>query len=170
MNFNYYFAYGSNLNHRQMSMRCPRAKYIRPFTLHNWSLVFRGVADIEQNKGSQVIGGLWEITKDCEIALDLYEGYPHLYSKGYMEANIDGTVEKVMTYVMTHQDCIKSPPQHYLEAIVQGYHDCNIPYRQLKVAVVKSQNETFGTPRAGFSWGLPRPQEDTDNYNMGWGE
>jgi len=171
MNFNYYFAYGSNLNHKQMKIRCPLAKYIGQFTLYNWSLVFRGVADIEENKGKEVVGGLWKITKQCEIALDAYEGYPHLYGKGYMEANVRGNIEKVMTYIMRYQDCVKPPPERYLNAIQEGYADCSIPLRQLNNAVIHSVNDIHGKPRAGFSWGVPRPEPELkDNDDMGWGE
>ena len=81
----YYASYGSNLNHEQMSRRCPKAKFIGIGQLLNYRLVFRGVADIEFNKGSVVPIGLWKITKDCLQALDMYEGYPHHYGRGITE-------------------------------------------------------------------------------------
>ena len=35
-----YFAYGSNLNHRQMKHRCSGSKFIKKFTLKGYKLIF----------------------------------------------------------------------------------------------------------------------------------
>ena len=51
-----YFAYGSNLHHKQMKKRCRDSKYIGCYTLKNYKLFFRnfyyggGVADIQEKK------------------------------------------------------------------------------------------------------------------------
>ncbi|BCV02065.1 MAG: hypothetical protein CM15mV49_290 [uncultured marine virus] len=45
----YYFAYGSNMNHEHMKMRCPKSKYLGTFELPGYKLVFRSVADVEQS-------------------------------------------------------------------------------------------------------------------------
>ena len=37
-----YFAYGSNINLRQMAVRCPDAKVVAPAVLENYELLFRG--------------------------------------------------------------------------------------------------------------------------------
>ena len=36
-----YFAYGSNLNRKQMKRRCKESKYIGCYTLKNYKLAFR---------------------------------------------------------------------------------------------------------------------------------
>ena len=79
----YYFAYGSNMNHEHMKIRCPKSKYIGTFELPGYKLVFRSVADVEQSNDDSVLGALFEITDECERALDRYEGYPNLYTKSY---------------------------------------------------------------------------------------
>ena len=43
-----YGAYGSNLNLKQMHIRCPNAKPVCSFYLENFNLVFKGVADLEK--------------------------------------------------------------------------------------------------------------------------
>ena len=78
-----YIAYGSNMNIEQMSRRCPNAKPIGKTVLKNYKLVFKGVADIEKSESEEVPIVVWEITKECEKALDIYEGYPRLYRKEY---------------------------------------------------------------------------------------
>ena len=42
----------------------------------------------------QVAMGLWEISDACEKALDIYEGFPHLYRKLYFD--IDGKVASLI--------------------------------------------------------------------------
>ena len=98
----YYFAYGSNMNHKHMKMRCPKSEYVGKFTLQGYELVFRGVADVQPCVGKSVPGGLFKITPECETALDFYEGYPNLYTKKY----------------------------HW--QFLQGYNDCEIPMENRK--------------------------------------
>ena len=77
-----YFAYGSNLNHKQMKVRCKDSCFIKSINLKGYSLTFRskyGAADIEKKKNSKVIGALYEISKSDEKRLDIYEEYPILY-------------------------------------------------------------------------------------------
>ena len=92
-----YLAYGSNLNKKQMSRRCPKAIPLEGVVIEDWKLVFRGVADIEPSKGSMLSAGLWRITEDCEKALDSYEGYPHLYDKIYFNFDYNGKKEQVLS-------------------------------------------------------------------------
>jgi len=109
-----YFAYGSNLNKRQMGTRTPFARSLGSFYLENWRLVFRNVADIEPHEGSVVAVGMWEITKQDEDNLDVYEGYPHLYRK----EDILG----MMTYRMNRTN-ISPPSEVYFNTILEGYRD-----------------------------------------------
>jgi gamma-glutamylcyclotransferase (GGCT)/AIG2-like uncharacterized protein YtfP len=120
-----YFAYGSNLHLSQMlGHRCPNAKPLFKCQLNNWKLVFRGVADIEREKGSSVIGGLFQITPDCEKALDIYEGYPRMYTKATATVKMpDDSVETIMFYVMTNQMYQSAPNESYFNTILKGYAD-----------------------------------------------
>tara|TARA_R100000655_G_scaffold108709_3_gene161247 strand:- start:918 stop:1346 length:429 start_codon:yes stop_codon:yes gene_type:complete len=139
----YYFAYGSNLNHDHMKFRCPDSKFVGTMTLSGWELVFRSVADISENKDKEVKGGLYSITEKCEAALDIYEGFPHLYNKGYMNVNLDGKEKEVMTYIMNDRSYLYGPSKSYLETIVQGYLDCKLPLDQLENAVIKSKGVNY---------------------------
>ena len=76
-----YFAYGANLNIENMAQRCPSAVAIEPFYLHDYRLMFSGVATIEPALNARVPGALWAITEACEKSLDVFEGYPWLYRK-----------------------------------------------------------------------------------------
>lgn len=64
---NLYVAYGSNLNIKQMSYRCPEATVAFTGFLLNWKLVYRGsrtgsYATIKKCKGSKVLVAVWNIT------------------------------------------------------------------------------------------------------------
>ena len=121
-----YFAFGSNLNQKQMKRRCKDSKYLGCYSLKNYKLVFRnyyyggGVADIQKNKNSTVLGAIYEISKKDEKALDVYEDFPQTYIKKYFK--ILG--KKVMFYYMPKKTMHVPPSKRYLNLIIQGYKDC----------------------------------------------
>ena len=127
-----YLAYGSNLDMGQMQYRCPNAKPLGYMLLPDYRLVFKGVADIIPAKGFVCPVGLWEITNDCEKALDRYEGYPNLYRKEYF--NNKKTEQVYMAYVM-NRDGLGMPPQQYYEGIKRGYGHFDIDTKYLEEAL-----------------------------------
>ena len=79
-----YFAYGSNLHHFQMRRRCKDSFFLKKINLKDFKLTFRSkyrAADIEPKKNGIVPGALFEISKNDEKKLDVYEDYPRLYKK-----------------------------------------------------------------------------------------
>ena len=95
-----YIAYGSNLNHEQMAKRCPKASYIGNTILKGWRLIFKSVATIEKDIRKEVPVGVFEISDQCEKALDVYEDYPQLYDKNKLDINLNGKFVTAMNYVM----------------------------------------------------------------------
>ena len=82
----YYIAYGSNLNIRQMRMRCPSARIIGTSEIPDYELLFKGsktgsYLTIESKEGSRVPVAAWEVSAEDELALDRYEGFPTFYYK-----------------------------------------------------------------------------------------
>lgn len=146
----YYAAYGSNLNKGQMSRRCPAATIHKAMRLPDYKLVFKGVADIIPSKGDSVQVMLWNITEDCEKALDRYEGYPTLYRKQYWKLLKEGkdTGNLIMAYVMNGYD-IGRPSKYYYDGIHEGYTDCGLDHRDLEKALQESlKARTIGyTPK-----------------------
>ena len=125
-----YFAYGSNLNHFQMKKRCKDSKYLKRIDLKDFKLTFRSIyraADIEPKKNYIVPGALFEISKNDEKKLDLYEDFPILYKKYYFFYNNN----KVMTYTMVKKTPFSFPRERYLNVIKQGYKDCKLDIRHL---------------------------------------
>ena len=69
----YYIAYGSNLNIRQMRMRCPHARVIGTAVIKDYELLFKGsltgaYLTIEPKKGGEVPVATWEVTESDEAA------------------------------------------------------------------------------------------------------
>ena len=119
-----YLAYGSNLNHRQMADRCPDARYLGNTMLKDWRLIFKSVATIEKDSGKHVPVGVFQITDECEKALDIYEDYPQLYYKKELEVLLDGKQVTAMTYIMVAKDGIAPPSERYFSVISEGYRNC----------------------------------------------
>jgi len=134
----YYGAYGSNLHMKQMLARCPWSCTRDSIALKDYRLVFRGVADIEPCKGSEVPIGLWRITDICEKALDRYEGFPNLYDKEIIDLPDFNGGSQVMVYRMVDQDTIYPPSSWYLDSLIQGYKDFGFDPEYLKNAVQDS--------------------------------
>jgi gamma-glutamylcyclotransferase len=131
----YYFAYGSNLNRKQMAERCPGSKPLFPAILHNFKLIFTGwsrkwnggIASVKSAKGEKVLGGVYEISEANLRQLDKYEGYPADYN--HLKITIwtdDGDPVEVITYIKKEQSQENKPSAEYLKTITQGYKDWDI--------------------------------------------
>ena len=131
-----YFAYGSNLNHFQMKRRCKDSMFLKKINLSNFKLTFRSkyrAADIEPKKNSTVQGALYEISKNDEKKLDIYEDYPILYKKYYFFYY----GKKIMTYSMTKKTPFAFPTERYLNVVKRGYKDCGLNIKYLSRALSK---------------------------------
>jgi len=129
-----YFAYGSNLHHKQMKRRCKDSIFLKKINLKDFKLTFRSkyrAADIEYKKKSIVPGGLYEISKNDEKKLDVYEDFPILYKKYYFTYY----GKKVMTYTMVSKTSFKYPTKRYLDIVKKGYKNCKLDNRYLKKAL-----------------------------------
>ena len=127
-----YFAYGSNLHFFQMKRRCKDSVFLKKFILKNFRLTFRNMyADIEFKKNLIVTGALFEISKNDEKKLDIYEDYPTVYRKYYFRHYR----KRVMTYTMTKKTKFTFPSERYLNIIKKGYKDCDLDKKYLKKAL-----------------------------------
>ena len=128
----YYFAYGSNLNKKQMLERCPDNKPKLVATLPNYKLVFvgwsrqwrGGVASIKRFSGERVIGAIYEVSDRDLRRLDKCEGgYERFKVTVFSE---DGEPVEAITYVKSGQLEETPPSKEYLSIIQQGYRDWGI--------------------------------------------
>lgn len=128
----YYIAYGSNLNVKQMKMRCPGATILGTAKLKDYELLFKGsktgsYLTIEKKEGSTVPIVVWEVTESDEKSLDRYEGYPIFYYKKEMKLQYKGirtgkrrTVD-AFVYIMNEENPIGVPSIYYMKTCIDGY-------------------------------------------------
>ena len=116
-----------------MAERCPNASYLGNTMLKDWRLIFKSVATIEKDLGKYVPVGVFQITEECEKALDIYEDFPILYKKYFFLYY----GKKVMTYTMTKKTPFRFPTERYLNVVKRGYNDCKLDFTYLKKALSK---------------------------------
>ena len=131
----YYFAYGSNLNQKQMLERCPDSKPKFTATLPNYKLVFvgwsrqwrGGMASIRPFRGEKVLGAIYEISDRDLRRLNNYEGYPGNYNRLNVTVfNEDGESIQAVTYIKAGRSEETQPSPEYVSVIQQGYRDWEI--------------------------------------------
>jgi gamma-glutamylcyclotransferase (GGCT)/AIG2-like uncharacterized protein YtfP len=132
----YYFAYGSNLSHKQMRKRCPDAQPKLTAILPDHKLVFAGrsqtwpnggVASIEPSEGVDVAGAVYEVSQKCLDSLDAWEGYPDTYRRNNVTVFTEsGDPLEAITYVRVMQSDERQPSREYLDIIREGYKDWGI--------------------------------------------
>ena len=145
----YYIAYGSNLNIRQMRIRCPHARVIGTAVINDYELLFKGsrtgaYLTIEPKEESEVPVAVWEVTESDEAALDRYEGYPVFYYKKEMELDIKGIRtgkirrRKCFVYIMHEERKIGVPSLSYVSTCLQGYISFGFDEHYLSEAQIKA--------------------------------
>lgn len=150
----YYIAYGSNLNIRQMRMRCPGARVIGTAELEDYELLFKGsqtgsYLTIEKKHGGRVPVAVWETTEADEEALDRYEGFPTFYYKAEVELDIRGIkTEKIRhrncyVYIMHEERQIGMPSDCYISTCLAGYRAFGFDENILWDAVENSRRNCY---------------------------
>lgn len=140
-----YFAYGSNMNWKQMRERCPSAKFLCVAKLNDHRLAFTryscdrkcGVADIISAKGSDVWGVVYDI-EEVEMGwLDRTEGYDpgrkredNCYVRKEHRVYRDDTEDSPLSthvYFAIRQDSPPPPNEEYKKLIVDGAKFWHLP-------------------------------------------
>lgn len=130
----YYAAYGSNLNVRQMLMRCPQARIIGTSVIEDYRLLFKGsktgfYLTIEPAPGFHVPVGIWSVTQANEQALDRYEGFPNFYYKKEVRLPITGIrsgkvrQRDAFVYIMHEDRMLGAPSKYYIRTCIEGYQN-----------------------------------------------
>ncbi len=130
----FYIAYGSNLNVRQMRMRCPGARITGTSEIEDYRLLFKGsktgsYLTIEPEAGASVPVAVWEVTEQDEMALNHYEGFPDFYYKKELALPVKGIKSgkvrrrTAFVYIMHEERPFGVPSRGYMATCAEGYRD-----------------------------------------------
>ena len=131
----YYFAYGVDLNKKQMLASAPESKPRFIATLPNYKLTFSGYSrkwrggciTIALSRGDKVIGGIYEVSEKDLRRLDKFEDCPGKYDRiniGVFDE--DGNHIEAVTHIRAGRLEETPPSKDYLAIIQQGYKDWRI--------------------------------------------
>lgn len=145
----YYIAYGSNMDERQMAVRCRDAVLTGTGFIQGYELLFKGsligcYATIESKEQSRVPVTVWTISKADEKRLDRYEGFPTFYYKKDIEVQMkDGTITGLV-YIMHEDRHCGMPFPWYYEQMDRDYQKFGFDRTILKNALAISKERMAG--------------------------
>lgn len=121
-----YIAYGSNMDEEQMDYRCADARIVGTAVVESHRLLFKGGKDrayatIEPEERSHVPVLIWEISREDERRLDLYEGYPKFYYKKELPVLVNGETRSAMVYIMDERNPQNKPSYNYYGILERAY-------------------------------------------------
>ena len=127
---NYYYAYGSNLNLKQMTTRCPSAQVVALAKLHNYIVTFprkhrnwpAGVASVEAKTGHDVEGVIYSISDEDLLALDEAENLQqNEYYREELKLDVSGKEQLAWVYIANEMpEAPYLPDQTYMTRIISG--------------------------------------------------
>ena len=138
-----YFAYGSNMEWKQMRDRCPSASFVGVARLRDHRLAFTreskrrkcGVADAVADDGSEVWGVVYQIDERDVGKLDANEDYrpgrqENAYQRESRHVFVDGNKKnplEVAVYFANPEDQPPLPNQAYKDLILAGAKHWHLP-------------------------------------------
>jgi len=150
------FAFGSNLDFRQMLTRCPRARLVGKADLRNYRLAFAGyshgwggaVATVEPAAGHRTPGLLFAVGPADLATLDRYEGHPGVYRRvrGVVRDERGRPVD-ASWYVLEGRPA-GAPSERYAAQIRRAWRLCGWDVRRLDRAIARSSSSSS----RGESW------------------
>lgn len=133
-----YFAYGSNLSHKQITARCPSSVFVAPARLKEYRFIFSGysprwgssVANIAKDAEGTVHGALFEMSENDLEHLAGLEG-----SQGYSQVDVmvehAGISKMARTFIST-DTTLGQPSDDYLNTMKLGAEDCELPEKYIE--------------------------------------
>ena len=137
----YYFAYGSNMNTKQMLQRTPTAIRVGTALLPDHRLAFNrlgttrtgGVASIVYSPGQLVYGVVWRLSFNDLDELDKAEDVPLAYTRRTAGLRLlEGGAELTCSIYEAIPQGNFAPDLAYLKIIVEGASEANLPVDYIK--------------------------------------
>ncbi len=142
----FYFAYGSNMNQKQMKERCPNSKFIKKVYVKGYRFVYDGysttrkgaVANIVKDENCIVWGALYEITQTDLENLDKCEGYRKVYKREYIVVkDSEGKEYKNVWVYLREPQPIGRPSEEYKKIVYEGAIQCCLPQEYIEKFILQ---------------------------------
>lgn len=131
----YYFAYGSNLNWRQMQRRCPSSRFICVGRLPDYRFGITrhsrlrncGTANVVAAQGQDVWGAVYEVCDEDLIILDSFEDGYRRQILPVFGLNREEVPFNALVYVAELELNVPLPNAEYRRLILEGAKHWNLP-------------------------------------------
>jgi hypothetical protein len=144
----YYFAYGSNMNWRQMQRRCPSARFVCSARLPGYQFAIArhsrlrdcGTANIFPEAESTVWGVVYEVSESDMLIMDSFEdGYSRYKQFVYRVAIADAKPQlqpepsgapsmlEVIVYIAPKETGVPLPNAEYKRLMLEGARHWQLP-------------------------------------------
>jgi hypothetical protein len=157
----YYFAYGSNMNHEQISARCSKPKAIAVAKLSDYRLAFFGYSvtwdggeeTVVPAPGNAVWGVVYQLSGSDKEKLDdaqdaRMDGSGSYFHSPASVTGQDGTVYPILLFKKDNLGTPAQPSQEYLSFIVQGAEKHQLPAAYVKtLQALESRKAKYAVPR-----------------------
>jgi hypothetical protein len=136
-----YFAYGSNLNWRQMQRRCPSAQFFCAARLPDYQFGITrhsrlrdcGTANVIRAQGKEVWGAVYDVSDADLIVMDGYEdGYRREFLSVYPTGNGNSPIS-ALVYVADIENNVPLPSAEYKRLILEGAKHWQLPLSYLAI-------------------------------------
>jgi cation transport regulator ChaC len=121
-----YFAYGSNMDKKQMAERCPSATLMGKGFLAGYSFGVdaKGYATVGKKTGGTVEGAVWHLTKEDEESVYVREGVRSgCYSKEYINVEYNGYEIPMLVYISNRERANISSKKEYMRKVINAARD-----------------------------------------------
>ncbi|MCZ7531163.1 MAG: gamma-glutamylcyclotransferase [Acidimicrobiia bacterium] len=124
-----YFAYGSNMNTRQMAQRCPTARVVQLAILERYAPLVnvRGVLTLRSSVPGRTHGVLWHLEAADLVILDRLEGVDEgRYDRVERPVLLESGVTTAFVYIDPRMEVGRVRPG-YLERVLHGAREHGLP-------------------------------------------
>jgi gamma-glutamylcyclotransferase (GGCT)/AIG2-like uncharacterized protein YtfP len=131
----FYFAYGSNMNWRQMQRRCPSSRFVCTAHLPGYRFAIArhsrlrdcGTANIFPEPGSMVWGIVYAVLEQEMLIMDSFEDGYSRQTHFVCNVNAVPSSYEVITYVAPKETAVPLPNAEYKRLMLEGARHWQLP-------------------------------------------
>jgi hypothetical protein len=131
----FYFAYGSNMNWRQMQRRCPSARFVCIAHLpgHRFAIARHsrlrncGTANIFPEAESTVWGIVYEVSESDMLIMDGFEDGYSRYKHAVYSLESNPSVFEAIVYIAPKEISVPLPNAEYKRLMLEGARHWQLP-------------------------------------------